>query len=152
MDTNNQTVGFSLFEITTEQFAILEEDVSKDSNIRLGTNIRFGVDEERKIIAVFTAFTFESQGIAFMKIEAGCHFKIKGESWNKMYKSTENSLVVPLGFTRHLVVITIGTTRGILHSKTENTCYSKFILPTINVVDLIKDKVTFNLNSNNGYV
>jgi hypothetical protein len=149
MDTKNQSVGFALFDVTTEQFAILEENVSKDADIRLGTNIRFGVDAPRKIIAVFTAFTFESKGNSFMKIEAGCHFRIKSESWDEMYNTSENSLIVPLGFIRHLAVITIGTTRGILHSKTENTCYSKFILPTINVVDLIKDEVTFNFNNNN---
>ena len=64
-------------------------------------------------------------------------------------KETENKekkeLIVPKGFISHLVMISIGTTRGVLHSKTENTIYNKFLLPTINVNELIKEDVKFNI-------
>jgi len=45
----------------------------------------------------------------------------------------------------HLAVITVGTCRGILHSKTEGIKFNQFYLPTINVDDLISDEVTFDL-------
>ena len=40
--------------------------------------------------------------------------------------------------------MTIGTTRGILHAKTEGTCFNKYVLPTINVTEIIKEKPGLN--------
>ena len=36
-------------------------------------------------------------------------------------------------------MLTIGTARGVLHSKTENTPYNKYLLPTLNVSDLVNN-------------
>ena len=44
----------------------------------------------------------------------------------------------------HLIVLTIGTVRGILHAKTEGTKYNSYILPTINVAELIKTDIVFS--------
>ena len=46
---------------------------------------------------------------------------------------------------KHLSVITVGTARGVLHAKTENTPFNKFVLPTINVTELVKEDVSFDL-------
>ena len=43
-------------------------------------------------------------------------------------------------------MITVGTLRGVLHAKTENTEFNEFFLPTINVTDLIKEDIRFNLD------
>ncbi|MPN63841.1 hypothetical protein SDC9_211608 [bioreactor metagenome] len=56
---------------------------------------------------------------------------------------SNNVLLVPKNFMQHLAVITIGTARGILHAKTENTPFNQYVLPTINVSEMIKDDVTF---------
>lgn len=42
-------------------------------------------------------------------------------------------------------MLTIGTTRGVLHSKTENTPFNSFLLPTLNVMELVKKDVVFKL-------
>ena len=98
-------------------------------------------------IAVFSLFVFESDQKPFIIIESGCHFKIADSSWSEMYQSDTNSLKVPRGFLSHLAMLTIGTTRGVLHAKTEGTCFNKFVLPTVNVSDLIKEDVIFSFNT-----
>ena len=42
-------------------------------------------------------------------------------------------------------MLTIGTTRGVLHSKTENTPFNSFLLPTLNVNELVKKDVVFKV-------
>jgi hypothetical protein len=43
-------------------------------------------------------------------------------------------------------MITVGTCRGILHAKTENTKFNQFLIPTINVAELIKEDSVFEFN------
>lgn len=40
---------------------------------------------------------------------------------------------------RHLVSLVIGTERGIIFAKTDNTPLSKIILPSINLKSIVKD-------------
>ncbi|WP_262906606.1 hypothetical protein [Tenacibaculum finnmarkense] len=40
-------------------------------------------------------------------------------------------------------MITVGTTRGVLHSKTDNTIFNEFILPTLNVSQMITEDGEF---------
>ena len=73
-------------------------------------------------------------------MEIANHYKIKESAWIEMQNSN-NKLVLAKEFASHLVMLTIGTLRGTLHCKTENTEFNKFILPTINVTELIKSDV-----------
>ena len=63
-----------------------------------------------------------------------------------MVDNKTNTLNVPHGFPGHLAMLTGGTTRGILHAKTEGTCYNQYVLPTINVTEIIKEDASFGLD------
>jgi hypothetical protein len=143
METKQPVINFALQKITTEQFAIIEDGFEDKGDIRIGINLRFAANDEFKIVSVFSAFTFVLEQKPFIIIEAGCHFNIKEESWFQMYVKEGNKLEVRKNFMTHLAMLTIGTTRGILHSKTENTCFNKYIVPTINVTELVKEDVAF---------
>ena len=138
-------IGFSLLRVTTEQFATIDENLNDNTSFGLEINLRFGVDKGQKLIASFSNFTFENKGKTFLIIEAGCHFEIKQDAWNEMINDSEDSLAVPQGFMAHLAMLTIGTTRGILHAKTEGSEFNKFLIPTVNVMELIKEDVTLTL-------
>ncbi len=139
-------IGFALNKITTEQFAIIEKHFNDNDNIeiKLSTHIKFGIDPSDKIVVVFPAFIYEQNNSPFLVIEMGCHFKIKDESWNSFLNKDENSITFPKDFIAHLSVISVGTSRGTLHAKTEKTRFNKFILPTINLHQLIKNDLTFS--------
>ncbi len=64
----------------------------------------------------------------------------------EMFKSDINTLIVPKGLLCHLAMLTVGTSRGILHAKTEGTCFNKYVLPTINVTEIIKEDASFDFN------
>jgi hypothetical protein len=146
MDTKPKTFIFALVKVTTEQFAIIEECCDEKSGIKVVTNLRFGGDDEKKMIAVFASSKFECNEKPFIIIEAGCHFIIDPNSWNDMFDAEKRELLVPKEFLRHLSMLTVGTTRGILHAKTENTSFNKFVLPTINVSEMIQSDSAFEFH------
>lgn len=139
---------FTLSKITTEQFAIIESNFSDKGKTAIKTNIRFGIDPGNLQIACLAAFTFESDEKPFIIIEAGCHFQIMETTWKHLADTKTGSLIVPKDFITHLATITVGTTRGVLHAKTENTKFTEFVLPPVNITKIIKKDAVFNLNLN----
>lgn len=143
MKKENTQVGFALKGIKTEQFAIFEENYSPKKETSLGTELQFKLDQNNKQIAVFLGFEFLQAKKVFLKIQVSCHFKIEESSWNSLIQ--ENKLIVPKGFLAHLAMITTGTSRGVLFAKTEATPFSTFIVPTLNVAEMIKEDVLFDI-------
>ncbi|HOH74159.1 MAG TPA: hypothetical protein PKW38_00095 [Paludibacteraceae bacterium] len=143
MKKENTQVGFALKGIKTEQFAIFEENYSPKKETSLGTELQFKLDQNNKQIAVFLGFEFLQGKKVFLKIQVSCHFKIEESSWNSLIQ--ENKLIVPKGFLAHLAMITTGTSRGVLFAKTEATPFSTFIVPTLNVAEMIKEDVSFDI-------
>ena len=80
------------------------------------------------------------RSVPFIIVEIGNHFQIEEIAWNSFCQDAEK-IVIPKEFATHLLVLTIGTLRGVLHSKTENTEYNNFVLPTINVTEMINSDV-----------
>ena len=70
-------------------------------------------------------------------------FKIEDKSWGGFIKKKE--IIFPKAFVAHMAMITVGTSRGILHSKTEGTPYNELILPTLNVADMIPEDIKFDI-------
>jgi hypothetical protein len=143
---NLKNIGFALAKVTTEQFAIIEDNFKHGAEVKLHINFRFAADNKQKVIAVFNSFVFETEGKQFLLIEAGCHFAIAPDSWEKMYDKVLDKLVVPKGFLQHMGMLTVGTNRGILHAKTESTTFNQFYIPTVNVAELIKIDSVFEFN------
>ncbi len=136
-----KNIGFKIFRIKTEQFAIIEENFVENSNASIITDLEFKANKVNHIIGVYTTFTYKCEEKAFLKLEISCHFVIAPDSWEKLHDN--NIISFPKDFMTHLAMMTIGTARGVLHSKTEETKFNQFLLPTINVQELVKDNVTF---------
>jgi len=142
MNSGERVVGFSILKVVTEQFAIIESSFNEKEEINLNTNLKFAIDNDQRVLVVFSSFKFEHNGIPFLIVETSCQFMIEAESWASFVKS-EGTVIVPKGFMTHLSMITVGTARGVLHTKTEGTKFNDFVLPTINVMDIIKEDVVF---------
>ncbi len=140
----NESIGFVLAAIKTEQFALFEEKYSAKKELNITTSLEFKINEEQKLIGVFATFTFEQAKKIFIKIQVSCHFTIEPNAWKSFHK--EDLIVFPKIFMGHLTMLTIGTSRGILHAKTEGTEFNKFILPTINVNQLVDKDAEFNIS------
>jgi len=139
MEQNNQNVRFSLAKISTDQFAIIPSSFKMGEDVNLKTSLQFGSNKESKLISVKASFQFEQQLIPFLIIEASCYFNIEPNDWNIFVQEAE--IVVPKSIITHLTVLTVGTVRGILHAKTEGTNFNGFIIPTINVTELVTSDI-----------
>ncbi len=145
MKKGNFQVGFALQGIKIEQFAIFEEHYAPKKETGLATELQFKLDQKNKQIGIFLGFEFVQGKKIFLKIVVSCHFKIEESSWDSFIHSKATKFIVPKGFIAHLAMITTGTTRGIFFVKTESTPFSKFIIPTLNVAEMITDDASFDM-------
>lgn len=144
---NKDQISFGLRQITTEQFAVIESAFdAKNNNIELGTGLRFGFNTDKRIITPLLDINLSQNKNPFLLLEIGCHFEIIEEHWNNLFNNETKELKVPKELARYLVMITVGTLRGVLHAKTENTPFNKFYLPTINVNDLVDEDLLVKSN------
>jgi hypothetical protein len=140
-------IGFLLKRIATEQFAMIEQGYAKGESVAFKTGIQFAVDREEQIVGVFVQVSFLQKENPFLLLEVVVEFEIHEEAWNSFLHEAENQLVVPQSFLTHLTMISVGTVRGILHAKTENTDFNRFIVPTINVAERVNKDGVFPLKA-----
>ena len=136
-DEPKKNVGFKLLNITTEAFAAFPDLFNEKKKIEFQQEYSFGVDSEKRAIGVYADYRFTHSKTVFLNIKVGCHFEIHQDNWMAMDNPEKKQLVVQPGFLGHLTMLTIGTARGILHAKTENSPLNRFMLPTINVTEII---------------
>lgn len=144
-------VGFVLKKIVTDQFATIEKEIKAkaEDEIQLQVNISYGVDIENKILACTINIQYKSESTPIIVLKLTCNFQIDEKSWKSFLKTKSKKIIFPAGFVQHMAVITIGTARGVIHAKTENTPYNKFYLPTLNVKETLTNDVVFNLLTKN---
>ena len=118
MESDNFKIGFRLNQITTDQFAIIDAHYIAGETVELSSNMNFGIDDVANVLMISIRFTFSIAEKPFLIIEASCYFLIEKPSWEAFV--VENKIVIPKEFVRHAAMHTVGTVRGILHSKTED--------------------------------
>lgn len=142
-------VPFALDGIQTIEFAIIKEAYKEnvDSAIHTSLGITFGVkDKDSNKLMCLVDFALSQTDIPFIKIKVACYFEVDEKCWENAYDSGSNSLIFPKEFADHLVVLTLGTLRGVLHAKTESTPYNKYFVPTINIAEQNTDDLKIQLD------
>lgn len=136
-------IGFNLTKINTLQFAIIEDAFNADlDKFNIETNLGYGVDSENSSILSLVKIQYEQNKVPFLIIEVSCEFDVAKDFWKEF--ESDKSITIPKGFMAHLAMITVGTTRGVLHEKTKNTKFNEFVLPTIDVAKMIEKDGEFN--------
>lgn len=129
-------VRFNMFRINTEQFAILENQLPT-GEVTLNSELLFKHSVEGKSIATEISFSFATAQSKFIVLKVSCEFSIHPDDW-EIFKEG-NTIVIKKNLLEYFVVQTIGTARGILHCKTEGTPFNIFVLPPINVTELVTE-------------
>jgi len=142
MADNKNNISFSLLEIKTDQFALFEENHIENGKIKLNTNLTFGFNADDKVFLISVKYIFEMKKRPFMTIQTSCFFTIDNIALEN-FKAGDKT-VFPKGFVAHMAMITVGTSRGVLHTKTEGTIFNKYILPTIDVTKMIPEDLIFD--------
>lgn len=149
MKNHPEKIGFKLQNIKTEQFAILEQNYTPEKVINLSTSAAFKINPDTMQIGVFARFEFVQAKKIFLKIELSCHFELNELSWGTLKNEQKTKLHVPKEFLAHLLIITVGTTRGVLFAKTENTHYHKFIIPSLDIDEIVTEDAIFEVDNEN---
>jgi hypothetical protein len=138
-----KNIGFRLLNIVTEQFATFEvENVPNENDLQ--SDLQFSINPDDRVIACKMKFQFLHSNQPIVVLTVVCNFDVEQESWNKNILSNKK-VTLPKNLLEHLCVITVGTARGILHAKTENTSFNKFIIPTLNVTTLVEKDIVFEI-------
>lgn len=143
MKATENNIGFALRKISTIRFATIEEVHKKKGEETLTTSVKFGINKEAHYLSVLVTIQYEKQKSPFLLAEVACDFNIVKPAWEKFKVEGSDAIEVPKGFITHLTVLTIGTVRGILHAKTEGTIFNGYVLPTLNVSELVTENIRF---------
>lgn len=142
MAENIVNINFNLLKIKTDQFALFEENHVGNDKVNLNTSMSFGLNSADKAFSISIKFTFEIKKKPFLTTQLSCFFQIEDTAWESL--KVNDKIILPKGFVAHMAMITVGTSRGVLHSKTEGTIFNKYILPTLNVAEMIPEDVVFD--------
>lgn len=138
-----KNISFRLLNIVTEQFATFELENIPDTN-ELNSELQFSINPENRVVACRMKFQFLHGNQTIVVLIVVCNFDIEVNSWNNDIVSNKK-ITLPKHLLEHLCVLTVGTARGILHAKTENTFFNKFMIPTLDVSNLVEKDVVFEI-------
>lgn len=134
---------FRMFGIHLDQFAILCEDCKDEVGMNVSLNFKYG--DEGKKVACVVAFDFTSESEKVMVLKMTCEFEIQVDDWKTLRSDKE--VVIPKDLLEFFAVHTIGTARGVLFCKTENTQFNYIVIPPINVSEMGISDLTVKLES-----
>jgi len=140
METNKEQfnpIGFQLKKISTVQFALIEENyVDAVQDVAFGFWMKFGINQNERMIASFVKIQFEQNQKPFLILEVGHHYHIEPTAWEKM--KVDSNILLPQHLATHLLALTIGSARGVIHCKTENSIFNQFLIPTVKMNDIVQ--------------
>ena len=144
MENQEKIVRFSIVRLQTEQFAIIPESYQENAQIEINHELSFGIDKTNQTVFVRKTARYLHPGSPpFMLITVVCYFRIEDDSWNSLNVENTAQIELPQNFAIHLAITTVGTMRGVLHTKTEQTLFNQFILPPVNTLDLVPANILF---------
>lgn len=144
--SNGLPISFNLLMIKTDQFALMEKNFSKEDDIQLESNLNYKISPKTNGIGCFLTLSYVQKEKPFIHISVSCHFIIEKESWDLHTHKNKSALSLPKEFLAHLAMITLGTARGVLHSKTEGTEFNKLLVPILDVTQMATSDITFVLD------
>lgn len=142
----NQEIAFKLVNIKTVEFAVIESESINESTLESFVEIGFGFSDKTGRIQCSIKFKLSTDNKPFIIIHMNCTFEIEPTAWKAMYNDKKEAYILPIGFTKHLAVLVMGTTRGALHAKTEGSIYNKYFIPPMNIDEQIERDVLLPVN------
>lgn len=135
---------FALVHIEDNQFSTFDEMLDIDKPIKQQVGFGFGIDIEKKIIAVSIDFIFQKEKKPLLKQKITCYFQLSSEDFDN-YLRKEHEVVLPCWFGKHLAMLTTGTARGVLFANTKNTAFSKYLIGLINIDEMFNEDIPIKL-------
>jgi hypothetical protein len=137
-------LGFAFVKLRTLSFATIDTAYKKTGNVNLSSGLNFGLDMDKYMITCSAKFSFQnSKNQPFLILEVQGLFEIEKNDFKTKVQKEDGSYLISKGLATHFAVLTIGAARGVLHCKTEGTPYNQYLLPTIDVKQMVSDDLIF---------
>lgn len=131
---------FALKGMRTSQFALFTDEFLSKEKVEYHISFDFKFDTQQRQTMVLLGLVYSQGKKMLCKLDTETSFEIRESSWNAFQK-TESGRIIPKSALAHFAHLSLGSARGILHSKTENTALHAIILPLINVLEMVKEDV-----------
>ena len=137
-------IGFLLRGIRTEQFAVLPELYKENETIGLNMEVRYGTNKEENLIVVFVKCNFIQNEKPILIVEVSHHYTIEPNSFADLVNENNRSITIPVDLATHLVMLTLGTVRGLVHGRVENTALNRLFIPIVNLTPFVQQAIVLN--------
>lgn len=129
------TIPYSISQIKTPQFAIFPDKFVNGEKTAMKVSVSFGIPKDLQQIKCNLDIQFLQGDTLLLTTVIECYFHISPEGIENIRKAGN----IEKDFLRYMGTIAVGTARGVIAAKTENTILNGLVLPPINLVNLIKD-------------
>ncbi len=134
------SISYRISKITTKEFATYDEHIPNNLNESgYKMDMRF-LGSDSNVIGVqmdFYGRNKKKDDKVFVEIKTICSFEIIEESFKNLKTDNDGHTIIPEAFALNIASISLGITRGILHSKTNGTRINDYIIPIINLGSII---------------
>lgn len=143
-----------MVKMTTDQFALIERNFDENAVVKLYSSLKLVPDFEHNLIAVINDFTFETSNKQFLLIKTtydfhiGNDFQLRNKPWYHFFNYIEDKVTITKELLYHLIMLTVCTTRGVLHAKVDSTYFNRLNIPYIDTSELIKMDSLFETENN----
>lgn len=129
-------IRYNLTDIDDSQFAIFPENYVEGKEVAVFAKMNVASNNDGASLKFDSRLELKQDDKLFIVSEIACKFAVTKESWEDV---DEKKKMLPSGFIRHLASIAIGTQRGIIIARTKDSSIHKFILPPIDLTEVVKD-------------
>ena len=138
--------SFQIVSINTKEFATNPAALNENDEIGISTSYNYGVNQKSHSIVVALELSFDCDKVPFIILKLAMEFDVRSEEFEAMIDKKKNQIVIPKGFLIHLTALTISCSRGVLHEKLSNTELNTFILPSLNVSEILLEDMIIGLS------
>lgn len=141
-----KNIPFRIVGIETSQFALIEDSYKDDCAIDLSVGVPISASDEDHAIEVALNVQFKCESSPFIILEVKVKFDIEPGAFQSLFvtKKKKTAIVIPVGLSRHLATLTVGTARGVLHERLSKSKLNDFVLPTIDLTKILDEDITLD--------
>lgn len=141
MSTPADNLPFTLSHLYTDFCEKVESRYIGDKPDQMHYSVRFSFEADHRMVASTLEVSFARTAKPYLMLAVSCHFNIQAAYWKKKMLRSDRSITIPRTVAIHMLILTAGATRGIIHAHAQGTKWHHLLLPTIDLNDVIKKDI-----------
>lgn len=137
-------IPYRIVQIVTSKFEQHSDSFEVGPDIQMNSGYNFAVNDIAHRVRCESAYKFLQKDVELLNLILVCIFEVEPSAFNALKNG--NEITIPVDFLRYMATISVGTARGIIHTRTESTPLSNIVLPPINLVEIIKEPLVVKSN------